>query len=80
MKPKDILTKEFLCALSGLPIRFHKPGEKCTAQTASVDRINSDLGYTLDNIRWVHKQINWMKIDLSDEDFIYFCKKVAKYS
>ena len=74
------LKQEGKCALSGLPIRFHKPGEKYTAQTASVDRIDSDLGYTIDNVKWVHKQINRMKMDLSDQDFIYFCKKVAKNS
>lgn len=68
------------CALSGLNIRFHLPGEKCTEQTASVDRINSDLGYTIDNIRWVHKTINLMKMDLQNQEFIYLCKKVAEYS
>jgi hypothetical protein len=68
------------CALSGLPIRFHNPGEKCTAQTASVDRIDSNFGYTIDNIRWVHKTINLMKMDLQNQQFIYLCKKVAEYS
>lgn len=68
------------CALSGLPIRFHNPGEKCTAQTASVDRIDSNLGYTIDNVRWVHKTINLMKMDLPNQQFIHLCKKVAKYS
>lgn len=68
------------CALSGLPIRFHHPGEKHTAQTASVDRINSDLDYTIDNVRWLHKTINKLKLDLSDKDFIHFCNMVTNYN
>lgn len=77
----DIFIKqESKCALSGLKIGFHKPGEKYTAQTASVDRIDSNLGYVIDNVRWVHKNINLMKNDLSDKEFIHFCKKVARHS
>lgn len=68
------------CALSGLPIRFHQPGEKLTAQTASVDRIDSELDYTIDNVRWLHKTINTIKLDLCDKDFIYFCKMVTNYN
>lgn len=68
------------CALSGIDITFHKPGEKHTAQTASVDRIDSDLGYTIDNIRWVHKIINQMKWELRDDQFLEFCKKVVSNS
>lgn len=67
-----------LCSLSGIAINFHKPGEKYTTQTASVDRINSDLGYTIDNIRWVHKDINYMKMDLTDDRFFYLCNEVVK--
>ena len=64
------------CALSGLDIRFHQPGEKFTAQTASVDRINNDIGYIKSNIRWVHKDINYMKMDLTDERFFYLCQQI----
>lgn len=67
------------CALSGIDIRFHNPGEKFTAQTASVDRINSDIGYTLSNIRWVHKDINYMKMDLTDNRFFDLCEKIIEY-
>lgn len=67
------------CALSGIDIRFHNPGEKFTAQTASVDRINSDIGYTLSNIRWVHKDIHYMKMDLTDNRFFDLCEKIIEY-
>lgn len=68
------------CALSGLEIRFHKPGERYTSQTASLDRIDSSKGYEKNNVRWVHKTINIMKLDLEDKDFVYLCKHIAHYN
>ena len=61
------------CALTDLPINLRT----CDEVTASLDRINSDLGYTKDNIQWVHKRINIMKNKFSNEDFIFFCQQVA---
>jgi len=45
--------------------------------TASLDRINSSKGYTLDNVQWVHKTVNIMKQGLSDEDFKYWIKMIG---
>lgn len=45
--------------------------------TASLDRINSDIGYVEGNIQWVHKYINCMKLDHTSEEFIQWCKLVA---
>jgi hypothetical protein len=45
-------------------------------QTASLDRIDSNKGYTLDNIQWVHKTINIMKNTLSVEEFVEWASKV----
>ena len=39
----------------------------------SIDRINSDLGYTKDNIQLVSAMINRMKSDLTSKEFIDFC-------
>jgi hypothetical protein len=47
---------------------------------ASVDRINSSKGYTLDNIQIVDKDINMAKQTKSDEDFIKMCCEVADYA
>lgn len=58
------------CALSGLPLLW--------GVDASVDRIDSSIGYTKDNIQIVHKTINMMKRDIVQEDFIMFCKKIAE--
>lgn len=47
--------------------------------TASLDRTNSYKGYLKNNVKWVHKTVNKMKQNLSEEEFIYFCKLVTDY-
>jgi hypothetical protein len=55
------------CAMSGVLLGF---GEH---RTASLDRINSDLGYVKNNVQWVHKTVNKMKNTLSSKEFISWC-------
>ena len=40
---------------------------------ASVDRIDSNIGYKIDNIIWVYKPINNMKNDFEIKRFIEIC-------
>jgi hypothetical protein len=47
--------------------------------TASLDRIDSSKGYVEGNVQWVHKDINLLKSNLSDAEFVDLCKKVAAY-
>lgn len=61
------------CALSGLPIILGKQ------RTASLDRINSHLGYTLDNVQWVHKDINKMKNTFPQDYFVEMCMMIANF-
>ncbi len=71
------------CALSGLPIHFSQTSRKKTSDnwsTSSLDRINSSKGYIKDNIQWLHKDINNMKWDLNQKEFIKFCKKIWRYN
>jgi hypothetical protein len=69
------------CALSGQYIDFgkhiHNKLHKDQSRTASLDRIDSKLGYTIDNIQWVHKHINRMKNNYDNEYFKSICKLVA---
>lgn len=80
------------CALSGielilLPV-FYSASIRANARisttrreiTASVDRIDSNIGYTIDNVQFVHKAINIMKGSLSDSDFINISKAIAKHN
>ena len=68
---------------------YHKQGKKCVltgialtftlgkvAGNASLDRIKSNLGYTKDNIQLVDKRINYMKMDMKEEEFIELCSLV----
>ena len=65
------------CVLTGFPITFGNRYKKLTT-TASLDRIDSSMGYIVGNVQWVHKDINMMKRQLSNEQFISLCKTVTK--
>ena len=63
------------CALTGIPIVItHSTRKK---DTASLDRIDSTKGYTPENVQWVHKDINKMKHNLTQQRFLELCQKVA---
>lgn len=65
-----------LCALSGVPIRLNRVQD--TEISASLDRIDNSKGYTEENVRWVHKHINKSKWDIPDEEYFFWCEKIAK--
>lgn len=58
------------CNLSGVEISFKD-------KTASLDRIDNEKGYIMDNVQWVHKDINRMKQKFSLDCFITWCTFVA---
>jgi hypothetical protein len=64
------------CALSGMPLIISNDN---TINNASIDRIDSSIGYHVGNVQWVHKDINNMKQSYSQEYFIELCKKVTQY-
>lgn len=68
------------CALTNIDIWFDRNDEgiKQREQTASLDRINSDKDYTIDNIQWVHKNVNIMKMSMSQNDIIYWARKISE--
>jgi len=69
------------CALSGEDIEVAGVGvsaqDRRNRRTASLDRIDSSKGYFEDNVQWVHKDVNIMKMAFSQERYIEVCKKVA---
>lgn len=70
------LTQGGTCALTGVELVFDRNRQKAH-QTASFDRIDSDKGYVLDNVQWVHRDINMMKRDIPQTRFIEWCRKVS---
>lgn len=73
------------CAISNCDIEFgvclgRRKSPKYRQQTASLDRIDSSKGYVIDNVQWVHKIVNIMKQDLSDEKFISWCKRISDFN
>lgn len=69
------------CVLTGQEIKFSKFSSKNrNDRTASLDRIDSSKGYTIDNIQWIHKDINILKMNLPEEKFIRLCICVAEFA
>jgi len=65
------------CAYSGLPLSFNTTSFSSDG-TASIDRIDSTIGYINSNIQWVHKDINFMKWDMNVSYFKYLCLLIIK--
>lgn len=83
-----LITKEFLwnlyikqnkkCALSGKDIYIVSSTRDEKENTASLDRIDSSKGYFVDNVQWIHKIINRMKLSFNEKYFIELCGLIAK--
>jgi hypothetical protein len=74
---KDVYEKqEGRCAYTKLPLT----SEPHQLNTISLDRIDSNKHYTVDNIQLVGIAINRMKLDHTEEQFIQLCRLVAENS
>lgn len=69
------IEQEGKCKLSGVPITLPKYWNDKTF-TASLDRIDSNIGYIEGNVQWVHKDVNIMKNVFPEDLFIHFCKLI----
>lgn len=49
-----------------------------TERTASLDRIDSKKGYLINNIQWVHRDINQIKWELSKDRLLYWAENIYK--
>lgn len=61
------------CILTGLPICLLPT----PLRTASLDRQDSFNDYTLDNIQWIHKDVNKMKHQMNNVELLSWCKKIV---
>lgn len=71
-----LVAQDHRCAISGLVLTLD-PRATPHLTNASVDRVDSALGYEPGNIQWVHKDINMMKGCLTTQDFIQLCGFVS---
>ncbi len=69
------------CALSGIDLVFATSTKEYNnrIQTASLDRIDSSIEYTEDNVQWVHKKINIMKNQLKEDEFVNLCRLIVNH-
>jgi hypothetical protein len=65
------------CALSGKLIVFDRGYG--AGVTASLDRKDSSGIYSADNVWWVHKTVNRMKMAMPVDEFIEFCAAIKDY-
>jgi hypothetical protein len=59
------------CSLSNLEISL-------SDGTASVDRIDNNKGYIVNNIQFIYRPINYMKNTLSNNEFLRLCCLIAE--
>ena len=68
------------CQYTNIELKFS--GQRAIShgieQTASLDRINNNIGYEEGNLAWCHKSINKMKHDYTKKDFIQLCRIITK--
>lgn len=72
--------QDYKCALSGELLTCILEKGKVSKTNASIDRINPKGLYTIDNIHLVCAVLNKLRIDTPLDEFITWCKKVAKYN
>jgi hypothetical protein len=68
--------QDYKCALTGWSIEFPESGHP-QAAPASIDRIDSKKAYTKENTQLLTRQVNMMKQQYSQEDFIKVCHAVS---
>jgi hypothetical protein len=75
------------CSLSGLPIDFintnqgninRKESKYDLICAASPDRIDSNKGYTKDNVQLVHKDVNMIKKEYDQDYFLKLCQLITE--
>ena len=71
---KLIEKQKYRCALSGVEL---------TPETAALDHIvpiTDGGGDDIDNLQWVHEEINRMKGTMDNDQFIKTVKRIARWN
>jgi hypothetical protein len=78
-------SQDFFCALTGDELEFDRGGtywlgKWCNPYSCTIDRIDSDKGYVKGNIQLITWKANCLKQHLGNDEFIDFCKDVARHN
>lgn len=65
------------CALSGLDIHLNETCGDKKFKTATLDRIDSSIGYLKGNVQWLHRDINKMKSNFPENYLIKLCELIC---
>ena len=65
-----LISYPLTCPILGLPLQFHKG--KAQDNSYSVDRIDSSLGYNIDNIQIISNKANRIKNNATSEELQKF--------
>lgn len=72
------LEQDRKCSLSGLDIHLNSKCVEKKFKTATLDRIDSNIGYIKGNVQWLHRDINKMKNNFPEKYFIKLCELIYK--
>lgn len=71
------------CAYTGIeinmPIFVRQLRGENNEDIASLDRMDSSVGYIRGNVQWVCKRVNYMKHTMSDDYFLSWIKSIYEY-
>lgn len=65
-----------MCKLSGIKMEHQRKTRKHNLYNASLDRIDSSLGYLKGNVQWVCWMVNRMKGENSIDQLVEICEKI----
>ena len=69
-----------ICEATGLPFKYRPKNSTLNPFLPSIDRIDSNKGYTRENCRVVITAFNLLKSDFDEETLEIFCKNfISKY-
>lgn len=68
-----------LCSVTNIPMQFTAGTQTNKNQFGvSVDRVDSTQGYEINNIRLVCSHVNIMKMNLTDQQLMFWCKAILQ--
>lgn len=67
------------CGITNVPIKIPTKNETKIYETASLDRIDSSIGYVKGNVMWVVLGVNYMKNRHPNSDLMTLLDKIFEY-